>query len=93
MSVYLTVDVIKERERLRTGFNRLTIADNTCDTFLIALRNVIEIIGEQYAKECPCPQKYTLKYLGLEGCDVCKSLTNDSAVMIVMDGEKRLDQM
>ena len=46
MSVYLTVDVIKERERLRTGFNRLTIADNTCDTFLIALRNVIEIIGE-----------------------------------------------
>ena len=46
MSVYLTVDVIKERERLRTGFNKLMIADNTCDTFLIALRNVIEIIGE-----------------------------------------------
>lgn len=44
MSVYLIVDV--EKERLRTRFNRLMIPDNTCDVFLIALRNVIEIIGE-----------------------------------------------
>lgn len=48
MSVYLIVDVRKEKERLRTRFNRLMIPDNTCDVFLIALRNVIEIIGEYY---------------------------------------------
>ena len=48
MSVYLIVDVTKEKERLSTGFNRLMIPDNTCDVFLIALRNVIEIIGEYY---------------------------------------------
>lgn len=38
MSVYLIV--IRKERKARTRFNRLMIPYNTCDVFLIALRNV-----------------------------------------------------
>ena len=46
MPVYPVIDVLKEKGRPRTGLNRLKIPDTTCHTFIVALRNIIEITGE-----------------------------------------------
>lgn len=48
MPVYLIINVMKGKERLRTRVNRLKIPENYIHAFRIALRNIVEMIGKQY---------------------------------------------
>lgn len=45
-SAYLIVHVTKDKARLRTKLNRLKTPDNYIHAFTVALRNILEIIGE-----------------------------------------------